>query len=341
MSKTENKISYEQILKDLCNKKYAPIYFLMGEEPYFIDKIADYIEKNVLTDEEKDMNLSVLYGKDVKIENVILEAKQFPFIAEKRVVIVKEAQNLKKNIDKFEHYAANPVQSTILVFCYKYEKLDKRKKYVKEIDANGVLFESAKMYDNQLPKWIEAYCKSINLEINMQAATMLADYIGNDLLRITSEIDKLLITKPKDSNKINTDLIAQNVGISKDFNDFELQNAIAKKDALKSFLIVDYFGKNPKNFVMPITLAVLSKFFVNLLHFQLLTDKTDMNASARLGVHSFFIKDFRESAKYYNIPKIRKIIGYIREADAKSKGFGNIVTSTEDILKELVFKILN
>ncbi len=342
MAKEENKISFDKIMSNLKAGHYAPIYFLMGEEPYFIDKISDYIEHNALTEDEKDMNLKILYGKDIKIEDAIIEARQYPFMAERRVVIVKEAQNLKRNIDKIEHYLKSPVQSTILVFCYKYDKLDGRKKYVKEIEKAGVLFQTPTIYDNQMPEWVLHYCRAEGLNIDARAANMLANHIGKDLLRMASEIDKLkIIIAPSQTNTITADIVEKNVGISKEYNNFELVNALGRKNVELTFRIVDYFGKSPKSFVIQTTLAVLFNFFQNVLHYHLLTDKSSEAAAQRLGVNRFFIKDYADAARLYPIAKLRRIIGYIRHTDAKSKGFGSINTAPEDLLKELCFKILH
>lgn len=341
MAKDDGKVSFNKIMANLKAGNYAPIYFLMGEEPYFIDKISDYIEHNILNDDEKDMNIRVLYGKDIKIEDAIIEARQYPFMAEHRVVIIKEAQNLKRNIDKIELYLKAPVQSTILVFCYKYDKLDGRKKYVKDIEKAGVLFQTPTIYDNQMPEWVISYCQEEGLKIDARAANMLANHIGKDLLRMASEIDKLkIIIAPSKTNTITAEIVERNVGISKEYNNFELVNALGKKNVELTFRIVDYFGKSPKSFVIQTTLAVLFNFFHNTLHYQLLTDKTSEAASQRLGINRFFIKDYVDAARLYPISKLRRIIGYIRHTDAKSKGFGSINTSPEDLLKELCYKIL-
>ena len=342
MAKEDNKLSFDKITADLKAGRYAPIYFLMGDEPYFIDKISDYIEQNAVAEDERDMNQTVMYGKDVKIEDVIIEARRYPFMAERRVVIVKEAQNLKRNIDKLELYLKAPVQTTTLVFCYKYDKLDGRKKYVKEIERIGVLFHSATIYDDRIPEWIVRYCSEVGVKINAQAANMLANNIGNDLLRIAGEIDKLKIAvNDGRTDTISPEIVERNVGISKEYNNFELTAALGKKDALTVYRIVDYFGKSPKNFVIQVTLAVVYNFFVNLLHYHLLKDKSPESVSQRVGINRFFVKDFAAAARLYSPAKIRRIIGYIRDTDAKSKGFGSTATAPEDLLKELCFRILN
>ncbi|MDR0829805.1 MAG: DNA polymerase III subunit delta [Prevotellaceae bacterium] len=347
MAKAENKKSFEQILKDLKAKQYAPVYFLMGEEAYYIDKIADFIEKNVLSDEEKDMNLSIFHGKDSKIEDVLMAAKQLPMMADYQVVIAKEAQHYEKTIDKIEFYVKNPAPSTILVFCYKYKKLDARKKYVKEIDNQGVLFETGVIYDNQLPKFIKDYCAEINVKIEEKAVGMLVEYIGVDLARMTGEIDKLLIIKPEGANTITSDLVYKNIGISKDYNAFELARALGVKDVLLANRIVDYFGKNPKEFAMPPTLTTLFNYFEKILLYNSLENKSDIEIQSVIGVHPFvFRKDYLAAVRNYSTGKICNIIGFIRTADVRSKGFGFASADSAEeknyqILKELVFRILH
>ncbi|MDR3327175.1 MAG: DNA polymerase III subunit delta [Prevotellaceae bacterium] len=344
MAKIENKFTFDTVLSDLRQKKYYPIYFLMGEEPFFIDKISDYIEQNVLSEEEKDMNLKVLYGKDTKVEQVIMEAKQFPFMADYRVVILKEAQNLdrsEKQLDKLEFYTKNIPKNTILVICYKFKTADKRKKYIKDVENNGVLFNSTTLYDNQVPTWIVNYCKNVSLQIDAKAAKMLAEHIGNDLSRITTEIDKLLILLPKNTKTITFEIIEKNVGVSKSFNNFELTNALGQKNILLANRIVAYFGQNPKDFAITLTLATMFNYFVNLLHYQLLEDKSQANAATVLGINPYFVSGYATAARFYPTPKLREIIHQIRIADARSKGFGVVSPTSEYILKELVFRILH
>ena len=340
MAKEESKVNFNTIMSGLKAGRYAPIYFLMGEEPYFIDKISDYIESNILTDDQKDMNLRILYGKDVKMEDILLEARQYPFASDRRIVIVKEAQSLKRNIDKIELYLKAPVMSTILVFCYKYEKLDGRKKYIKDIERLGVLFQTPTIYDNQIPEWIIRYCTDEGLQIDRKAASMLANNIGNDLTRIASEIDKLKIILADKGNAITPDLVETNVGISKEYNNFELVAALRRKNTEQVFRIVDYFGKSPKSFVIQVTLAAIFKFFADLLYYQLLRDKSSAAVAKRLGINPYFVTDYAEASRLYPIQKIQRIIGYIRHTDAKSKGFGSVNTAPEDLLKELCYKIL-
>jgi len=344
MAKSSNTYTYEQIIKDLSEKKYLPLYFLYGEEPYYIDKISDFIEKNVLSEEEKEMNLTVLYGKEVKIEDVVSAARRFPMFSDYQVVIVKEAQNLKRTFDKIEYYAQNPLSSTILVICYKYDKPDGRKKYAKLFNEKGILFESATIYDNQIPKFINDFCQDKKIKIETKAVNMLAEFIGNDLSRIVNEIDKLLIIKPKEVDIITADLVEKNVGISKNYNASELAKALGQRDILLANRIIDYFGKNPKEFAMPPTLTTLSNYFLNVFFYQQLQKTENLSAdlaAQRLGINPYYFKlQYLSAAQNYNLPKIREILSEIRKADARSKGFGGVF-SDEDILKELVFKVLH
>ena len=344
MAKSVNTYTYEQIIKDLSEKKYFPLYFLYGEEPYYIDKISDFIEKNVLSEEEKEMNLTVLYGKEVKIEDVVSSARRFPMFSDYQVVIVKEAQNLKRTFDKIEYYAQNPLSSTILVICYKYDKPDGRKKYAKLFNEKGVLFESATIYDNQIPKFINDFCQDKKIKIETRAVNMLAEFIGNDLSRIVNEIDKLLIVKPKEIDIVTADLVEKNVGISKNYNASELAKALGQRNILLANRIIDYFGKNPKEFAMPPALSTLSNYFLNVFFYQQLQKTENLpvdSAANRLGINPYYFKiQYLPAAQNYNSSKIREAISEIRKADARSKGFGGVF-SDEDILKELVFKILH
>lgn len=339
--KADNKFSFEEIMHSLRAGKYAPIYFLMGDEPYFIDRISDFIEQNALPLEERDMNQRVIYGKDTTMKEVLLEARQFPFLAERRVVIVKEAQNLKRDIDLLESYLANPPQTTVLVFCYKYDKLDKRKKFVKSIDTLGVLFSSETIYQDRVPAWIQQYCQAEGLKIDVQAAAVLAENIGADLLRISTEIDKIKILLDGKTQVIDLKVIEENVGISRNFNNFELVKALAYRNTPLVFKIIDYFGKSPKSFVLQQTLAVIHNYFVKLLYYHLIADKRNQDAVAqKLGVHRFFLGDYTTGARHFDYHKTRRILSEIRSIDARSKGFRSPAVADDALLKELCFMIL-
>ena len=332
--------TYEEIISDIRNRQFKPIYFLMGEEPYYIDKISDFILNNVLTEDEQEFNQTILYGKDVDIRTVIDTARRFPMMSEYQVVVVREAQNIK-SLDDLVFYAQKPLLSTILVFCYKYGKMDMRKKYASEIAKIGVVYESKKLYESQIPAFIANYLRNKKVAIDEKAVIMLTEFLGNDLSRITSELDKLLITKPADAKSITPDLVEKNIGISKDFNNFELLTALIKKDALKAHRIVHYFEQNPKNNPLVVTLTVLFNFFSNLMLYYYLPDKNDNAVASALRITPYFTKDYHAAARSFSGVKTMQIIGLIRTCDAKGKGVDNSSVSQGELLKELVCRILH
>ncbi len=334
-------MTFEQILSDLKNKIYKPIYFLSGEEPYFIDLITKYISDNVLTDAEKSFNQTILYGKETEIHTVINTAKRFPMMANHQVVIIKEAQNIKK-IEDLIHYAEKPLNSTLLVINYKYKTLDKRKKLYKVISEKGILFESKKLYDNEIPGWINTYLKNKNKTIDPGAGALLNEYLGNDLSKIANELDKLIITLPDGKPNITTSHIERNIGISKDYNNFELHKALTQKNILKANRIVNYFSHNPKDNPFTLTISTLYHFYSKVLAYHFIKDKRDRrNIAATLKVNPYFIGDYEKAAKQYNPKKTVEIISLLREYDLKSKGYKNVSTSHGELLKELVYKILH
>lgn len=332
-------MTYEEIISNLQKKIYHPIYFLMGEETYFIDKISDYIADNVLTEAEKGFNQTVLYGKDTEPHTIIANARRFPMMSNYQVIIVREAQNIKK-IEDLEPYAKNPLNSTILVINYKYKTLDKRKTFPKLIDQKGVLFESKKIYDNQLPTWISAYLKNQQYSIAPQAAAMISEYLGADLGKVANELDKLIISLPL-GTQISPDHIERNIGISKEFNVYELQNALGERDLLKANRIINYFGANPSSNPMPVVISSLFSYFSKILNYHFLEDKSQNNVASVLQVHPFFVKTYVAAAKNYNIKKLVEIVSILREYDMKSKGFGNISTSSADLQREMIYRILH
>ena len=338
MAKQTN--DFQSILSDLKQKNYKPVYFLMGEEPYYIDVLCDYILNNVLDESEKEFNQTVLYGNDVDIKMVINAAKRFPMMSPYQVVVVKEAQNIS-NLDDLSFYLQKPQLSTILVFCYKYKKADGRKKYILEIEKTGVLFESKKLYDNQVPAFIVNYLKEKGVGIDQKATQVLADYLGTNLSNIVNELDKLMIGKPSEINTITPELVEKNVGISKDFNNFELLNALVTKDVFKTNRIVFYFEQNPKNNPIAPTLTVLYNFFSNLMIYYYLPDKSQGVVARDLGVNPYFVKDYQLAARNFNGWKTMEIISLLRTYDAKSKGVENASASEGELLKELVYKILH
>ena len=324
------------ILTDIKAGTLAPIYFLMGEEPYYIDGISKYIEEHVLSEEEKGFNQMILYGRDVKIDDVVSHAKRYPMMAEKQVVIVKEAQDLSRTIESLVAYAENPQPTTVLVMCYKYKKLDARKKLAKVLKKNAVLFESKKLYENQVPDWIRRVLSGNGYSITPKAAQMLTEFLGNDLSKVKNELDKLqLIIKPE--QQITPQLVEENIGISKDFNNFELQNAIGTKNVKKAFAIVQYFSQNPKNHPLVMTVALLYSFFSKLMKYHALSNKAE--APRVLGVSPYFIKDYQTAARNYSMKEVSAIIASIRDIDLKSKGVGAANMSQADLLKELLIAI--
>ncbi len=341
-------MTFEEIISNLKKKIYHPIYFLMGEETYFIDKISDFISDNVLTDAEKSFNQTILYGKDTEPHNIIANARRFPMMSNHQVIVVREAQNIKDLVTKakekgkapLELYLENPLKSTILVICYKYNTIDKRTSIAKLIDKTGVLFEAKKIYDNQLPVWIISYLKNQNYTIAPQAAAMLSEYLGADLSKVANELDKLIISLPV-GTQITPDHIEKNIGISKEFNVFELQKALGERNLLKSNRIVNYFGANSSSNPIPVIISGLFSYFSKILNYHFLEDKSQNNAAAVLGVHPFFVKDYVVAAKNYNIRKLVEIISILREYDMKSKGWGNVSASPADLQREMIYRILH
>jgi DNA polymerase-3 subunit delta len=331
-------MTFDQILQSLKKKDYSSVYFLSGEEPYYIDVIANFIEENVLEEADKGFNQLVLYGKDVDLQNVINLAKQFPMMGDKQVIIVREAQDIK-NFDALEAYIKQPQTSTILVFCYKGKSLDKRKTLAKTIDKSGVLFESKKLYENQLPEWITKYVSSKGFTVSPKAAILLSEFLGNDLSKITNEVDKLCILIPAGS-LISPEIIEKNVGISKDYNIFELNNAIGAKDFDKVMRIVQYFAANPKGNPFVVTISTLHGFFLKVMTYHFAPDKNPDSLAALMKVNKFFMKDYQLAAKNYPPKKISAIFELLNEYDLKSKGVNNPSVEDGELLKELVYKIL-
>lgn len=333
-------MTFESIMESLKKKEWNPIYFLMGDEGYFIDKITAYISANVLTEAEKSFNQTTVYGKDTTTADVINMSKRYPMMAKNQVIIVKEAQNLKK-IEDIVYYAEKPLNSTILVINYKYKTLDKRTKAYKILSSKYVLFESKKLYDNKVPDWIKGYLKEKNFTIGPQESQLLTDNLGNELSKISNELDKIIISKKAGDTKITLDDIEQNIGISKDFNTFELNKAMGQKNIFKANQIVDYFGKNQKDHPIVLTISSLFHFFSKVLLYYFVPNKGDRSETARiLGISPFFIDDYSTAAQKYNKAKVVKIISILREFDARSKGVDNSSSSPAELLKEMIFKIL-
>lgn len=329
-----------KIVNDIKSGNIKPIYFLMGEEPYYIDKLSDYIEEKVLSEEEKGFNQTVLYGRDVTIEDIISTAKRYPMMAERQVVIVKEAQDLIRTIDKLESYADNPMPSTVLVFCYKYKTLDKRKKVTKLLTKNGVVYESKKLYENQVGEWIKRVLAGKKYAVEPKANAMLVEFLGTDLSKINNELEKLQIILPVNST-ITPKHIEENIGFSKDFNVFELRKALGERNQLKAYTIAENFAQNPKDNPMVVTTSLVFGFFIQLLKYHGLKDKNPKNVAAVLGVNPFFMKEYDVALKNYPMKKVSQIVGALRDIDVKSKGVGANALSQSDLLREMLYKIFN
>lgn len=323
-----------QILTELKNKTFKPIYFLMGEEPYFVDLISDYIATNILTEEERGFNQMVLYGKETSVDEISSAAKRFPMMAEYQVVIVKEAQHLSRTIEQLVDYVKNPQPSTILVVCYKYKKLDKRKNLYKALKPNGIVLDSKKLYDNQVGPWVASFAKSKGFDIDVKGREMVAEFLGNDLGRISNEFEKM-IPMLNGSNQITPEFIEKHIGISKDYNNFELKKAIGEKNIKKVGRIISYFSQNPKDNPFVVTIATLQAFFVQLLQYHGLRDKSPKNVAAALRINPFFVSEFEIAAKNYPMKRVSKIIGHLRILDLKGKGVGGQNMTQADLLKEL------
>lgn len=329
-----------KIVNDIKAGNIKPIYFLMGEEPYYIDKLTDYIEENILSEDEKGFNQMVLYGKDVSIEDVISNAKRYPMMADRQVVIVKEAQELSRTIDKLESYAENPQPTTVLVFAYKYKTLDKRKKVTKVLERAGVVFESKKLYENQVADWIKRILAGKKYGIEPKAAAMLVEFLGNDLSKVNNELEKLTIILPEGSTITPKD-IEENIGISKDYNVFEFRKAIGERDQLKAYRIADYFAQNPKDNPLVMTTGLVFGFFSQLLQYHGLKDKSQANVGKALRINPYFVKDYDIAARNYPMKKVSAIVAALRDVDVKSKGVGANNIPTADLLKEMLVKIFN
>ncbi|UUC44837.1 DNA polymerase III subunit delta [Flavobacterium cerinum] len=329
-----------KIIKDIKAGDIKPIYFLMGEEPYYIDKLTDYIEDNILTEVEKGFNQMVLYGRDVTVDEIVSNAKRYPMMADRQVVIVKEAQELSRTIDKLESYAENPQPTTVLVVCYKYKTLDKRKKVTKVLEKAGVVFESKKLYENQVGDWLKRVLSGKGYQIEPKAAAMLVEFLGTDLSKIANELDKLAIILPKGST-ITPKIIEDNIGFSKDYNNFELRKAIGEKNQLKAYQIADYFAQNPKDNPLVVTTGLIFGFFSQLLQYHGLKDKNPANVAKVLKVNPYFLKDYDVALKNYPMKKVSQIVAVLRDIDVKSKGVGANALPQQDLLKEMLVKIFN
>ena len=343
MAEKKQAVSYELIMKQLKTRHYSPVYILMGEETFYIDKICDFISENVLQPEERDFNQTILFGADTTASQVVDQCKGFPMMAEHRVVILKEAQNLK-NMDAIEKYMEKPVASTIFVMCYKHGTIDRRKKLVPKAEQVGIVFESKKLYDRQLPGFIETYLKKSKASIDAKATQMIAEHIGADLHRLTSELDKLLISLPEKDRRVTPEIVEREIGVSKDFNTFELRTAIINRNIFKANQIINYFDKNPKSGSLFSILPLLFSYFQNLMIAYYAPNKHNENELAKfLDLRgTWAVRDYMTGMKNYNGVKVMQIIDKFREIDIKSKGLnasGNVTSG--DLMKELIFYILH
>lgn len=340
-------MTIENILADIKKRAFKPVYFLHGEESYYIDFIADLLEKVVLTEAEKGFNQTILYGKEVDMLTIISTAKRYPMMSDFQLVIVKEAQNIKfgkgdtKDADPFASYLENPLKSTVLVFCHKYGSLDKRLKIAKAIEKNGVLFESKKLYDNQVSEWAMNFVGTKGFKLDTKAGAMVAEYLGNDLSKVANELEKVMINMG-DRKTITMDDIQKNVGISKEYNTFEFNTAIAKRDVLKANKIVDYFAANKKENPLVVTIGQLNTYFSKIFTYYYLADKSKTNIASALKINPYFVQEYEQAAKNYNFDKTCQVISLLREYDLKSKGLDSTGNTDEgELLKELVWKILH
>ncbi|MDR1811004.1 MAG: DNA polymerase III subunit delta, partial [Prevotella sp.] len=327
--------TFEKIKADITGRNYSPVYLFMGDEPYYIDELTNLLIETVIPDAEKDFNQHILYGLETDVASVITLARSFPMMSDYQLLVVKEAQNLKK-IEELEVYFKNPQKTTVLVLNYKGGSLDKRKKLYAAIDRCGVVLEAKKIYENKIPSFVQSYFKQRKFGIDDKATQMLADFLGNDLSKLVNEMDKLLLSLPANEKRITAELIERNIGISKDYNNFELLKAVAEKNVLKANRIVDYFAKNPKNNPLIVTFVVLFNFFSNLLICCWENDKSEYGIAAALGFRQTFqAKDYVMALSNYGGTKTMEIIGLLRQYDAKAKGVDNVSTPQGELLKEL------
>lgn len=333
--------SFNAIRNDILQRRFKPVYLFMGEESYFIDVLTDLLSDTVLTETEKDFNMLTFYGVDADVNLIIASARRFPMMAKYQLVIVKEAQNLDK-FELLDLYAKNPMPSTILVINYKHGSIDKRKAVVKSILKIGEVFESKKLYENQIPAFIQSWLKEKEIGIDEKSAQMLTDFVGNDISKLIPQLQKLEVSLPEGQRRITSELIEKNVGISKDYNNFELQKAIITKNVVAANRIVDYFDKNPKENPMMATIAILFNYFSNLLECFWLPNKDEQSVMNALNMRSaFFVRDYMIGLKNYSAQKVMQIISDLRTFDARSKGVDNISASQGYLLRELIYRIMH
>lgn len=342
MAKQTSVISHRDIVGQIQNRDFRPIYLLMGEESYYIDRISEYMADNILPETERDFNQQIIYcTKETAVGDIINSARRYPMMAEHQVVIVKEAQNLLK-IDELSVYAQNPLKTTILVICYKNGSADRRKKWVSAIEKVGVVFESKKLRDSELPRFIADYVRRKNVVIDQQATMMLVEYVGADLNRMAGELDKLIISLPPGYNQINAALVEKNIGISKEFNNWELRTAIVNKDVMKANRIINYFESNPKANPLIVTISMLFNFFSNVMLAYYAPDKSPHGMMEQLDLRlDWQLREYNQAMRNYTAMKTMLIIGKLRETDAKLKGVRKGNLTDGDLMRELIYFILH
>ncbi len=333
-------MTFEQIMDSLKARNFRPVYFLHGKESYYIDQISNYIERNVLTEGERSFNQTILYGKDTDFQTLRDIISRYPMMAERQVVILKEAQEMRA-LSELAAYLEKPVPTTLLVICYKHKKFDGRTKFGKLVKKQTAMLETKPIYDNQMPDWITSYLKRKKLDISPNAAHLTAEYLGTDLSKVANELDKLAINVPK-GTKVSVQHIQDNIGISKDYNVFELQKALGLRQVLKANRIVNYFIANPKQHPLVMVIPALYNYFSKLYLLHHLRGASDQEIQKTCSIgSSYFIREYKAAARQFPLPKIKQIISALSEYDLRSKGVKNQSTANGALLKELVFKILH
>lgn len=335
-------MKFEEIIKQATTGVFSPIYFLHGDEPYFIDKLSETIQKYALKDEERGFNETIMYGKDTDVINLIHAARRYPMGAPRQLIVLREAQHLEK-LELLESYIKTPLSSTILVINYKYKTLDKRTKVYSALNQQkqALVFESKKLYDNQVGPWIAGYVKERGLTIDPKAQVLLTEFLGSELEKVVQAIDKLLVAMGPGVTNISVDQVTKNIGISKEYNPFELQAALIEKNVFKANRIVKAFAANPKDYPLPMITSTLFAYFSKLLMYYYLPDKSKSAVASALKINPYFVENYQKGARSYSGLKVAQIISLLREYDMKSKGFGSGSASNGELLQELVFKILH
>ncbi|HTN68418.1 MAG TPA: DNA polymerase III subunit delta [Dysgonamonadaceae bacterium] len=333
--------SYDLLRSDILKKNYQPIYLLMGDESYFIDDLTDLLDQTILSETERDFNHTTFYGVDSDVHTIVSTCRRYPMMSKYQVIIIKEAQRLA-NFELLESYAKKPLESTILIINYKHGTVDGRKSVVRAIDKVGVIFESKKLYDNRIPAFITSFYRKNGYQIDDKSIQMLIDYVGNDLSKLVNELEKLQLVLTGKTPKITAEIVEENVGISKDYNNFELVKAIAKKDNARAYRIIDYFNKNQKDNPLVMTLYTLFYYFNNLLECYWIPNKTEHNVMKTLNLrNTYMTHDYMWGLRKYNVNEVMEIISHLRTFDARSKGIDNPpYTTNGELLKELVYKIM-